>query len=139
MFRVRSPAGSAEAVGWARRAPNDALATVPIAARAPHVAQGDANRSLGVPWLHAQVQINHGPATVARDHKPWVLCGYRSGDFRPEPDVAFARKPRIEAAHGRQCIALGFPCTAHSGDVVVDFVIARVVAHAPITPASPRV
>ena len=49
---------------------DDARPAVPVAARALHVAQRNADRGLRVARLNAQVQIDHGVATVAGDDQP---------------------------------------------------------------------
>ena len=56
-----------------RRQRDDARPAVAVAARALHVAQRDANGGLRVARLNAQVQIDHGAATVAGDHQPVML------------------------------------------------------------------
>jgi hypothetical protein len=41
----------------------------------------------------------------------------------------FGGKRSVEAAHGCQRLALGFPLAPHLRDVVTDFIVACVVAH----------
>jgi hypothetical protein len=86
----------------ARRKRDNARAPMTIAARAPHVAQGDADRGLVIPRFHTQIQINHGPATVARDDQPGMLRGNRRCDLRPKPNIAFRGKPCGEQWPGRR-------------------------------------
>ena len=105
---------------------HDARAAVAIAAGALNVPQGNAHRSFRVARLHPQVQVDHGPATVAGDDEPRVLSGERGGDLGPEPCLAVGG---VEAAHGGECLALVRPRLPHPGNVVADFVIACVVAH----------
>ena len=82
---------------------------MPIASRAAHIAEGDADRRLRVARLHAQIQIDQGPAAVAGDHKPGMLCRDRGGNLRPEPCGAFCRKLGVEAADGRKGVAFVSP------------------------------
>src|SRR5262249_39640195 len=55
---------------------------------------------------------------------------FYSGDLRPEPNMALSRKRCVETAHSRQRPTLRFPLAPHPRDVVANFVVASVVAHA---------
>jgi hypothetical protein len=55
-----------------------------IAARAAHVVEGNADRSVRVAALH-QVKVDDGVARITRDDEPVMLRGERSGYCRPEP------------------------------------------------------
>ena len=49
---------------------DDARSTVPVAARALHVAQRNADGGIRVARLNAQVQVDDGVAAVAGDNQP---------------------------------------------------------------------
>jgi len=54
----------------------------------------------GLAPLHGQVEIDHGAARVATDHKPMVLGRERRADRRPEPSLAAGGKARVEFLDG---------------------------------------
>ena len=113
---------------------DDARAAVTIAARAAHVAQGNADGCFRVAAFHAQVQIDHAVATVACDHQPMVLRNERGFDLGPEPRIALGRQASIETTDRGQRVALLLPLAAHARYVVADFVVACVVAHRGFSP-----
>jgi hypothetical protein len=85
----------------------------------------NADGGFRVARLHAQIQIDHGAASVASDHQPMMLRHERGSNLRPEPRAPFGRKDRVEPPHGRQRAALGLPGVMHARHVLVHFLFAK--------------
>src|SRR5262245_36072075 len=67
----------------------NARRTVTIAARAAHIAKGDADRRVGTALPHRQIKVDDGPASVTAHDEPMVFGRERGSDGGPEPhDVA---------------------------------------------------
>src|SRR5262245_22675348 len=83
---------------------------MPIAARALHVAERNADGCLRVARLNAQVQVHHGAATVAVDNEPVMICRERGGNLGPEPCLAFGQSVALK----RRTVANASRCASHS-------------------------
>ena len=64
-----------------------------IAARAPNIAEGNADRRVGIAALHGQIELDDGVASVARDDEPVMLRRERSGYGRLELCSLFRGQP----------------------------------------------
>jgi hypothetical protein len=92
------------------RQPDDARAAIAVTARALDPTQRHTDGSLRVARLNAQVQVNHGAATVTVDNQPMMFGNERGGNLGPEPRLAISG---IEPAHGGQRLALCHPRQLH--------------------------
>ena len=96
------------------RQSDDVRPAVSVTARAAHVAQCHPHRCFRVARLNAQVQIDHRPAGITRDHQARMLCSNRGGYRGPEPHRAVGRANSIELPDDKDCLALGSPGALHA-------------------------
>src|SRR3974390_2481366 len=87
--------------------------------------------------LHSQIEIDDGVAGVARDDEPMMLRRKRSAYCRPEPRGFLRGQAGGELSDDSERVLVGFALPAHAFEVFMDFIVARVVAHALRSYAAP--